>query len=126
MLPDGTATAVSVRFAGLDGYLLSKCVAVRTRAATKDYYDLVYVLLNNRSGGPEAAALSLRSGALASELAALRSTFQEVAARYMRTSDSGPRGYAEQAREVDPQADAPTLCADAVDAVQRFVATLDL
>jgi hypothetical protein len=40
-LADGTGVAVRGRFAGLVGYLLSKCVAVRTRAATKDYYDLV-------------------------------------------------------------------------------------
>jgi len=52
-LPDGTVVTVQVRFAGLRGYLLSKCVAARTRAATKDYYDLVYVLLHNRAGGPE-------------------------------------------------------------------------
>lgn len=48
-LADGTRASVRVRFAGLGGYLLSKCVAVRARAATKDYYDLAYVLLHNRS-----------------------------------------------------------------------------
>lgn len=85
-LPDGTTITVSGRFAGLDGYLLSKCVAVRTRAATKDYYDLVYVLLHNRAGGPE--------------------------------------GFAEQALQVDPQADGRALRADAVDAVQRFFDTI--
>jgi hypothetical protein len=53
-LADGTEVQVSVRFAGLQGYLLSKCVALRSRAATKDYYDLAYVLLHNRAGGPEA------------------------------------------------------------------------
>jgi hypothetical protein len=42
-LADGSTAAVRARFAGLEGYLLSKCVAARTRAATKDYYDLVYV-----------------------------------------------------------------------------------
>lgn len=40
-LADGTQVTVRVRFAGLEGYLLSKCVAARTRAATKDYYDVV-------------------------------------------------------------------------------------
>lgn len=40
-LADGTHVSVRVRFAGLEGYLLSKCVAVRIRAATKDYYDAV-------------------------------------------------------------------------------------
>ena len=55
-LADGTTAVVRTRFAGLEGYLLSKCVAARTRAATKDYYDLVYVLQHNRAGGPEQAA----------------------------------------------------------------------
>lgn len=35
-LEDGTHVNVRARFAGLQGYLLSKCVATRTRAATKD------------------------------------------------------------------------------------------
>jgi hypothetical protein len=50
----------------------------------------------------------------------LKSTFQEVAARYERTIDSGPTGYAEQALQVDPQADERALRVDAVDVVQRF------
>jgi hypothetical protein len=38
-LSDGTSAAVAVRFAGLEGYLVSKCITVRNRAAAKDYYD---------------------------------------------------------------------------------------
>jgi hypothetical protein len=120
VLADGTRVSVGVRFAGLEGYLLSKCVAVRTRGATKDYYDLAYVLLHNRAGGPEHAARRL----LAGELPALRTTFAEIAGRYATTMDSGPRGYAEQALEVEPDGDERLLRADAVDAVQRFVALL--
>src|SRR6185503_19844052 len=71
-LADGTRVTVSVRFAGLEGYLLSKCVAARTRAATKDYYDLAHVLLHNHAGGPEQAARRLLAGKLAGELPALR------------------------------------------------------
>jgi len=51
-LDDGTEVQVSVRYAGLQGYLLSKCVALRSRAAVKDYYDLAYVLLHSHAGGP--------------------------------------------------------------------------
>lgn len=123
-LADGTHVLVSVRFAGLDGYLLSKCVAVRTRAATKDYYDLAYVLLHNRAGGPEPAARSLLDGKLTRELPALRTTFVEIAERYAKTTDIGPRSYAEQALEVEPDADRHILRADAVDAVQRFLTLL--
>jgi hypothetical protein len=123
-LPDGTIVTVRARFAGLQGYLLSKCVAVRSRAATKDYYDLVYVLQHNRLGGPEQAAEALSAGELAGELAALRTTFIEIRERYRRTADIGPTAYAEQALQVDPTADAALLRADAVDVVQRFIAAL--
>ena len=100
-LPDGTSVTVRARFAGLEGYLLSKCVAVRTRAATKDYYDFAYVLQHNRAGGPEEAAHRLLNGEFAADLESLRSTFIEVRARYVNTTDSGPVGYAEQAAEVE-------------------------
>jgi hypothetical protein len=123
-LADGTQVSVRVRFAGLEGYLLSKCVAVRTRAATKDYYDLAYVLLHNRAGGPERAAQQLLDGELAGKLAALRTTFLEVRERYAKTTDRGPRGYAEQALEVEPEADEALMRADAVDVVQRFFGAL--
>ncbi len=122
-LPDGTAVSVRARFAGLQGYLLSKCVAARTRGVTKDYYDLVYVLQHNRLGGPEQAAAQLLSGDLAGELAGLRTTFIEIRERYGRTADIGPTAYAEQALQVDPTADAALLRADAVDVVQRFIAS---
>lgn len=125
-LADGTEVSVRVRFAGLEGYLLSKCVAVRTRAAVKDYYDFAYVLLHNRAGGPEETAHRLRKGNLADAIGLLRSTFIEVRERYAKTMDSGPRAYAEQAMQVDPQADEAVLRADAVDAVQRFFAALGL
>lgn len=125
-LPDGTVVTVHVRFAGLQGYLLSKCVAARTRGVVKDYYDLVYVLLHNRAGGPEQAAQELLNGQFAADLTGLRSTFLELQARYTATGDVGPSGYAEQALLVDPDADEGELRADAVDAVQRFFETLGL
>jgi hypothetical protein len=123
-LADGRRVTVEARFAGLEGYLLSKCVALRARAATKDYYDFVYVLLHNRAGGPEQAARRLLEGKLADALPSLRTTLVEVRERYVKTSDSGPTGYAEQARTVEPDADAAVLRADAVDVVQRFFAAL--
>jgi len=124
VLPDGRKVTVRARFAGLEGYLLSKCVAVRSRAATKDYYDLVYVIQHNRAGGPEEAASRLLNGEFANDLDSLRTTFIEVRERYIKTADSGPTGYAEQAKEVEPDADAATLRADAVDVVQRFFTAL--
>lgn len=124
-LPDGTYVEVRARFAGLEGYLLSKCVAVRTRAAVKDYYDLAYVLQHNRAGGPEQAARRLHDGDLKDALAPLRNTLVEVRERYRKSTDDGPRAYAEQAAQVDPAADEAGLRADAVDVVQRFFDTLN-
>lgn len=124
-LPDGTHVEARARFAGLEGYLLSKCVAVRTRAAVKDYYDLAYVLQHNRAGGPEQAARQLHDGDLQDALVPLRITFLEVRERYRKPSDNGPHAYAEQALQVDPAADEAELRADAVDVVQRFFDTLN-
>ncbi|MHB1538131.1 MAG: hypothetical protein ACYCUM_12825 [Solirubrobacteraceae bacterium] len=123
-LTDGTEVRVNVRFAGLEGYLLSKCVVARTRAAAKDYYDLVYVLMNNRAGGPEQAARALLDGELATELRVLRSTFLEIGARFTSTTDAGPLAYTEQAIEVEPDANEALLRADAVDIVRRFIETI--
>lgn len=53
-------------------------------------------------------------------------TFIEVRERYIKTTDSGPTSYAEQASEVEPGADAAMLRADAVDVVQRFFTSLGL
>lgn len=125
-LPSGEVVSVRVRFAGLEGYLLSKCVAVRTRGLDKDYYDFAYVLLHNRAGGPDAAAAKLRNGRLSDALPALRSTFVEVRERYIRPSDIGPMSYADQALQVDPEFDRATLRADAVDAVERFFLALGI
>lgn len=124
-LANGTVATVSARFAGLEGYLISKCVAVRTRAAAKDYYDLAYVLLHNRAGGPEAAARRLRAGALADAIAQLQTTLLEVRERYRNPNDDGPRFFAEQAHQMDPASDEAMLRTDAVDAVARFFAELE-
>jgi hypothetical protein len=123
-LADGTTAVARARFSGLQGYLLSKCVAARTRAATKDYYDLVYVLQHNRAGGPEQAAHRLLNGEFADEFDSLKTTFLEVRERYVGTADSGPVGYAKQALEVQPEVGEMELRADAVDVVQRFFAEL--
>lgn len=116
--------SVRVRFAGLQGYLLAKSVAVRSRALAKDYYDFAFVLLHNRAGGPEEAARRLLNGDLSKALPALHSTFVEVRARYVRPGDDGPFAYAEQSLQVEPELDESVLRADAVDAVDRFFRTL--
>ena len=119
-LPDGTQVTVEARFAGLQGFLLSKCVVARTRGAAKDYYDFAYVLIHNRVGGPRKAAELIVDGPLKDILPGLRATFIEVRARYGRTGDIGARGYASEMLRVDATASESTLRADAVVAVQEF------
>lgn len=123
-LVEGEAVKVKAKFARLGGYLLSKCVAARTRGATKDFYDLAYVLLHNHAGGPSEAAAVIVGGDLHGALAGLRSTLIEVGARYGGPNAVGPSAYAEQAMLVDPDGNEATLRADAVAAVSEFLAAL--
>ena len=83
-------------------------------------------VLHNRAGGPEDAAQALRDGPLSNALGPLKSTFLEIRERYRSPSDIGPRSYAEQAIQVDPQTPETELRADAVDTVQRFFTALGL
>ena len=118
------ATSVRVRFAGLEGYLLSKCVAARQRGAPKDYYDLVFVLIHNQAGGPSAAAIRLLGGPLSADIPALRSTLLEVRARFYSVTGQGPAGFASQCRLVDFGTPENQLRAQAVAAVNEFIDTL--
>jgi len=124
-LPDGRAAAVRARFAQLSGYLLSKIVAARTRGAEKDFYDLAYVLLHNRAGGPAEAARTVNASVLRDALPELMSTFLEIAQRYRMPNAVGPSGFAAESLKVMPEANEAELRADAVAAVGEFLAGLD-
>lgn len=123
-LPDLGPTTVRVRFAGLGGYLLTKCVAVRHRGKDKDHYDLAFVLLHNRAGGPDAAARQLLDGKLAGQLPALRSTFLEVRGRFYSVMSAGPKGFAAESARADPSAPEHENRALAVAAVKEFIDAL--
>jgi hypothetical protein len=123
-LPGLDPTTVRVRFAGLEGYLLTKCVAVRYRGKDKDHYDLVFVLIHNRAGGPSAAARLLLDGKLADRLPALRSTFLEVRERFYSVTSPGPKGFAAESARADPSAPEDENRALAVAAVNEFIEDL--
>jgi hypothetical protein len=126
-LADGTEVQVSVRFAGLQGYLLSK---LRRVAQPRRHQGLLRprptCCSTTAPVDPRTPPQALRNGKLTSARGPLQSTFLEVRERYRDTSDIGPRAYAEQAIQVDPQALEPVLRADAVHAVQRFFTALGL
>lgn len=123
-LPGLGPRTVRVRFAGLEGYLLTKCVAVRYRGKDKDHYDLTFVLIHNRAGGPRAAARQLLEGKLAERLPALRSTFLEVRERFYAVTSPGPKGFAAESSRADPSAREDENRALAVAAVNEFIETL--
>lgn len=114
-----------------EGYLLSKCVTARSRAADKDYYDFVYVLSYNRAGGPEQAARALRGGQFADDLGSLRSTFLELRETLQSTGRFRPErvrstGVAGGSRGVgaQPRADAVDRCPALYRGTQRVTARL--
>lgn len=124
-LPDGTPATVTVRFAGLQGYLLAKLAALLDRQLDKDHYDLVYVLLHHKAGtGPRGAAEALLAGPLRRDLPSLENRFRELASRFSRPDDHGPVAYAKQFTLVYPDADVATLTQDAISAVQEFTRPL--
>jgi hypothetical protein len=125
-LPNDEFVTVKVNFAGLSGYLMAKLVAARERGKEKDYYDLTYVLLNNRAGGPREAGERLAGGQFADDVRARLSLFREMKARFSTSQDTGPNGYASQTLLVDPEADAPILREDAVSAMADFIDGLGL
>ncbi len=122
--PDGGDGEVKVRFAGLRGYLLSKVVSCRSRGLPKDYYDLAYVLLHNRAGGPVQAAREILESRLAENLGGLRSTLVEVSERFRAPINIGPESYALEYLRADATADERSLRADAVAAAKEFFGAL--
>lgn len=120
-IPGRGPTTVTIRFAGLGGYLLTKCVAVRYRGKDKDFYDLTFVLLHNRAGGPTAAARQLLDGNLADRLPALKSIFLEVRERFYSVTSAGPKGFAAESERADPSASDEQNRALAAAAVNEFI-----
>lgn len=125
-LPNDEFATVKVNFAGLGGYLMAKLVAARERGKEKDYYDLTYVLLNNRADGPRQAGEQLADRQFADDVRARLSLFREMRARFSTSQDTGPNGYASQTLQVDPEADAAILREDAVSAMADFIDGLGL
>ncbi|MDQ3379959.1 MAG: hypothetical protein M3546_06510 [Actinomycetota bacterium] len=125
-LPDGEFVTVKVNFAGLSGYLMAKLVAARERGKEKDYYDLTYVLLHNKAGGPHEVGQRLRDGQFGDDVRARVPLFREIAARYSGPRDVGPSGYVAQTLQIDPDAEAAILRQDAVGAMAEFIAGLGI
>lgn len=123
-LPSGEDVSLRIRFAGLQGYLMSKVYVAKERGQAKDYYDLVYTLLFNKLGGPSEVGARMRIGKFGARINLQSAVWREIAARFQSVSDFGPKGYAEEAMRADPTADYSQLQQDAGGAVQEFLAEL--
>lgn len=123
---DGEQVTVSAKYAGLEGCLMAKAHAVRQRGLDRDCYDLVFVLIYNRAGGPGQAAERLQSGQFAADVTNARAVWREIEARFADASAFWPQSYAEQALLVEPEGDIAELRQDAVGAVAEFIAGLQL
>ena len=111
---------VEVNVTGLAGFLLAKAAAARSRRAPKDWYDIVFVLLHNDSGGPAQAADAVRARFDADLVGAVRTSLDDLAANFTGPGDQGPSAYTAQMHLDHPELDPATLAADAVLAVEAF------
>jgi hypothetical protein len=112
-----------VNITGLAGFLLAKAAAARSRRKPKDWYDIAFVLLHNNAGGPREAAYAVRK-AFPDDLAAVRTSLDDLAANFQLPAHQGPSAYAAQMRVDYPEQVEATLRADAVAAVREFHRTL--
>jgi hypothetical protein len=125
-LGNGREHTARVRFAGLEGYLMSKAYAARHRGLEKDYYDLAYILLYNKLGGPSEVAAALARGKFRARVNLALGPWSELGARFRRPENIGPASYATQARQAGDTTDESTLRQDAVGAVREFLDSLEV
>jgi hypothetical protein len=123
--PDsGRDVSVELRVAGLAGYLLAKTHAAYRRRATKDWYDVAYVLIHNDAGGPRQAAEAVIERFGNDLVGETRSALDDLAANFTTPDAQGPQAYAETTLELEPDLDWQLLTNDAVAAVGVFLARL--
>ncbi len=121
---DGRAQEVTINVAGLAGFLLAKCAAAGERRKTKDWYDIAFVLINNDAGGPTGAAGAVND-AFSTDLAAATTMLDDLAANFADPKAQGPQAYADQVTLDHPDVDFATAAADAVLAIDAFLAKLN-
>ena len=117
---DGVPRTVEVSFAGLAGFLLAKAAAAHSRRKSKDWYDIAFVLLHNREGGPSPAVAAVRSKFGDELTGAMRRALDDLLASFQSAHAQGPDAYVGQMLANDPELDAATLRADAILAVEMF------
>lgn len=117
---------VELRVAGLAGYLLAKTHAAYRRRATKDWYDVTYVLIHNDAGGPRQAAVAVINRFADDITGETRTALDDLASNFAGPDAQGPQAYAETMLDLHPEHDWDLLVNDAIAAVDQFSAMLDV
>lgn len=117
----GDHDVVSVRFAGLEGFVMSKGHVAWRRGAAKDYYDLVYDLLYSHAGDPTDVADILADGRFNDRIDLTVGPWTELRARFENAHGIGAAGYSEQAIQAEPSLDSAQARQDAVGAMTAFL-----
>ena len=110
------AEAVTMRFASLGGYVLAKAAAVVGRGLDKDLYDLAFVLLHNRDGGPAAAGKAAHDALPEPAFSDHAGDLRAALGMFHDPNESGPRLYATQRIRDGEEAPIDVLAQDAVGA----------
>ena len=116
---------VELRVAGLAGYVLAKSHAAHRRRATKDWYDLAYVLVHKGAGGPRSAANAVIDRFADDITGDTRTALDDLAHNFADTKAQGPQAYAATMLGLYPVHDWDVLADDAVTAVEVFMASLN-
>lgn len=126
VLDEGQFKRVSVKVAGVAGFLMAKAAAAHARYKAKDWYDIVFVLLNNDLGGVDAAVERMKivfpdvlDGQGKTWLLELRANFTD-------SHSQGVEAYVSQMKLDHPELDSETLSGDALLAVHLFCEGLGL
>lgn len=120
----GVAYQVEVNVTGLAGFLLAKAAAAYGRRKEKDWYDIVFVLLHNDEGGPQAAARQVREGFGSDLVGSIRTALDDLSVNFADPNAQGPAAYASQMVLDHPNLGEAELRAGSVLAVQSFYASL--
>lgn len=113
--------SVTVRFAGLGGYVLAKASAVHHRGKDKDLYDLAFMLLHNQRGGPVEAGRAAFHALPVPDFANLRSVFPAAVQRLTEVETA--QVYAEQRGRDGDEVDADVLVQDVIGAAMACTST---
>ena len=123
---NGEAITVGLRVAGVAGYLLAKIHAAYGRRATKDWYDIAYVLLHNDHGGPRAAGERVRDRFGRDLVGRTRTALDDLASNFAVPDCQGAEAYADTTLAMYGALDRDVVANDAVAAILGFTGSLDL